>query len=279
MATGDTSVTELAARIEKVEAEGWAQRHLAVSEAFQARFGTAVKRYGGAVALRTRHADFPAINRVLALGIEQPLSIETLDRIISDYRGAGISRFLIHWTPAARPSEATAWFAARGFRALRRMAKLYRRTELNVSVPTELSVREIGPSDAEMYERIVAPGNGVPPELAPHVCSTLGHPAWRHYMAFDGGRAIAGASLFLSDDIAWCAGSATQETDRGRGAQSLLLARRLHDAAMMKCSWMVAETLEETATEGNPSLRNMRRLGFDVAYFRDSYLLRFDAGA
>jgi hypothetical protein len=279
METGDGSATELAARIEKVEAEGWAERHLAVSDAFQRRFGTDVRRYGGAVALRTRHADFPAINRVLALGIEQPLTIEALDRIISDYRDAGIPRFLIHWTPAGRPSEATDWFAARGFRELRRMAKLYRRTELNVSVATDLSVREIGPSDAETYERIVAPGNAVPPELAPHVRSTLGHPAWRHYLAFDGGRAIAGASLFLSDGIAWCAGSATQETDRGRGAQSLLLARRLHDAAIMRCSWMVAETLEETATEGNPSLRNMRRLGFDVAYLRDSYLLTFDVRA
>jgi hypothetical protein len=38
----------------------------------------------------------------------------------------------------------------------------------------------------------------------------------------------------------------------------------------------VAETLEETATEGNPSLRNMRRLGFDAAYTRASYLLTFE---
>jgi hypothetical protein len=263
--------------IERTEAEGWAERHLAVSPEFQTRFGTSVRRYGSAVALVTRHADIPALNRVFALGLKEPLTVDTLDRIVADFREAGVRRIVVHWSPMSVPSEAPAWLTERGFHALRRMAMLLRRTECAPTPPTALGIVEVDDSAAEVYEQIVAPGNGLPVDFAPHVRSTLGDTAWRHYLAFDGERPVAGAALFARGNVAWCAGSATLPSDQRRGAQSALLARRVRDAALMGCEWIVAETLEETETEGNPSYRNMRRVGFDLAYLRASYLLTLGA--
>ena len=259
--------------VERVEAEGWAARHQAVGPEFQTRFGTEVRRYGRAVAMLTRHVDFPSINRVFLLGLKDPLTTDLLDTIIADYGDAGVARMVLHWSPNAVPVQARDWFANRGFRELRPMAILRRRTDPELMTRTPLRIVEIDRSDAAVYEQTVAPADGVPAEVAPHVWAALGHPAWRHYLAYDGDRAIAGASLFAHGSAAWCAGCATLPEARRRGAQSALLARRIHDAAIMGCDWIVAETLAETPEHGNPSYRNMRRLGFEDVYLRASFLL------
>jgi hypothetical protein len=87
----DTSLRDLARMAEIIEAEGWAQRHLAVSPAFRERFGTEVLRYGSAVGLVTRHIDFPALNRVFSLGVHEPLTTERLDEIVGGDAFARVS--------------------------------------------------------------------------------------------------------------------------------------------------------------------------------------------
>ena len=268
----DRTIAEM---LELVDAEGWAEQHLAASPEFRTTFGTCVRRYGSAVAIITRHADIPALNRVFGLGVREALTPKALDGIIPDFREEGVKRLVVHWSPLSLPADGSAWLLAREFVPLRRMTKLYRRTETELEAPTSLRIIQIDGADANAYQRVVAPANELSPELAPHVRATLGQPGWRHYLAMDGARPVAGAALFVREQVAWCAASGTQPEHRGRGAQSALLARRVRDAAIMGCEWIVAESLEETDTEGNPSYRNMRRLGFEVAYFRSSYLLTF----
>ena len=67
-------------------------------------------------------------------------------------------------------------------------------------------------------------------------------------------------------------GAATLPPERGRGAQGALMARRMRDAAEMGCKWVITETGEETPDLPNPSYRNMVRLGFKLAYFRQNYI-------
>jgi len=51
--------------------------------------------------------------------------------------------------------------------------------------------------------------------------------------------------------------AATLPDQRGRGAQSVLIAERLKQARSLGCRWARAETSED-----NPSLQNLLRAGF-----------------
>lgn len=271
-----TSKTRLARLVEAVEGDAWAELQLAIAPDLRERAGIEVRRYGSAVALLARHIDVPTINRVLGLGFDTPLSADLLDSIIADYRDAGVPRFVLQWSPEAKPGDASGWFDARGFRQLPPLLKLCRSTELNGSLPTlptHLRVDEIDLTEAETFERTVANLLGVPGELTPAIRSTVGHPGWRFYLVREGDRALAGAALYARGDMAWCGLAATLPADRQQGAQTLLLTRRISDAAAMGCRWISCDTREDTAARPNPSYRNMLRLGFEVMYRRPNFVL------
>lgn len=137
---------------------------------------------------------------------------------------------------------------------------------------TTYTVAEIDAADAHTFEGIVAEALGVLPVMAPVVRSTVGHEHWHFYLVRDGTRPIAGAAMFVHGRGAWLGLSATLPSDRGRGAQTALLTRRLRDAATFGCAWVSADTQPETVAQPNPSYRNMRRAGMDVLYSRSKYL-------
>ena len=91
-------------------------------------------------------------------------------------------------------------------------------------------------------------------------------------LAYVDSRPIAGAAMYAGEDAAWCGLAATLQAERGRGALSALFVRRIQDAATAGCRWVTAETLPERPDRSNPSLRNMRRLGFEELYEREAHV-------
>lgn len=78
--------------------------------------------------------------------------------------------------------------------------------------------------------------------------------------------------MYVSGEAAWFGFAATDAAHRRRGAQQGAIVRRLEDAAKAGCTWVSVETAEDTVTKDAPSFRNLRRLGFEVAYTRPNYL-------
>ena len=260
--------------MERIEAEAWAQLHLGLPPDFRSRMGIEVRRYGSAVSLLTRGADVASGNRTIGLGFDTELTDEQLVTIAATYAAAGIPRWLVEWSPDARPPNAVDLFARHGGRAMTPTVKLWQSIPgvLPTARETELRVVEIGADAAATFEAIVAEPLGVPPAVAPGIRSTVGHEQWHFYLALDGARPIAGAAMFVLEDGAWLGLSATTASERGRGAQTALLSRRLHDARTLGCAWVTADTQPETADRPNPSYRNMCRAGMSVLYHRPKYL-------
>jgi hypothetical protein len=265
-----------AADIELIEAEAWAELQLGLPQELRSRLGIRVQRVAGAVLLLSSEAPVLAINRVIGLGLVAPLTERQLDAVCAEYAAAGVERYIVQWSPAGEPSCVPEWLANRGFTIVSRTAKLYRRTDTaprEVAADREMDVVEIGPSEAESYERIVAGPLGVPDGLGPGIRSTIGRPGWRYYMVLHRQRPIAGAALYARGQQGWFGLGATMESDRRRGAQTALLARRLRDAAAGGCVWVSADTLVDTVDRPNPSYRNMRRAGFATLYERPNFLV------
>jgi hypothetical protein len=268
------SAERVAAEIEHIEAEAWAQLHLALPLALRNQLDCEVKRYGAALSVRTPGADAPSANRTIGLGFESNLTEHQLSEIVAWYADAAIKRWLLDWSPEARPRAAEAWFAHHGGRAMTPTLKLWRRLETRATTMdrSTLEVVEIDTAHAAAFQEIVAESLGVPRIIAPVVRSTVGYEHWHFYLARDGARPIAGAAMFVRDEGAWLGLSATDPSRRNRGAQTALLARRLQDAAAFGCAWVSADTQPDTPARPNPSYRNMRRAGMDILYARPKYL-------
>jgi len=265
----------LARSIEGIEAEAWRRHQSASPTSVRQRYGIEVRDLAGGVALIAASGPV-GMNRVLGLGLAQPFDDETLDAVIDVYRSVGVPRFLLLPSPRAKGID-EAHLLRRGFVQPSRMAKLFRRPDSSASALTALEINTISRSEADVYGRVVAAGHDDPPDLAAAHAATIGMPQWRHYLAYDrDGAAVAGATLFWSDAIAWCGFSSTLPAARGRGAHSALLARRIRDAAQLGCTLVACETVEETEARPNPAYRNMRRAGFEVAYMRPNLVYRVD---
>jgi hypothetical protein len=258
--------------LEAIERDAWADMIAAAPPAFAAATGLAVHRLGSAVAFVMAKVDNAQFNRLLGLGVAAPATEQELDAGLDLFRAAGLRNFLIHVTPGAQPPALMDWIAARGLVPFRRAwAKLHRDTAPPPTVTTDLRVAEIDSASSADFGRVVCEGFGMPPPMQPWLGALPGRADWRAYLAYADAEPVSGAVLYMRDGVAWYGAAATIPTGRRRGGQRAILARGVADAIAAGCTAIAAETGEAVPGESNPSLDNMLRGGFTVAYSRANF--------
>lgn len=228
--------------------------------------GAAAEEIAGGIAVYAG-VDSP-VTQALGVGLGGAVDDAELDRLEDFYRSRGAATAIELCPFAGIPLYEA--LAKREFRLLEVSNVLFR--ELNASEhfappPDGVTVREAGPDDEYVFTQTVAQGFA---ELSPVTEPLLdcmrgfyrsqGHHA---FIAFVGGVAAGGASVFVFDRVAGMFGASTLPQFRGRGVQSALLAARLRWAAQHGCDLAKGITLP-----GSISHRNHERLGFRVAYTR-----------
>ena len=96
---------------------------------------------------------------------------------------------------------------------------------------------------------------------------TLAKPGFHHFIAYDAARPVAVAALVKFGDIGYLTHAGTVESDRGRGAQSALIAHRVALAQSLGCARIVSPTL----TMLRDSFANRQRAGFREIYEQEVY--------
>ena len=267
----DTSFTtnslELAQLVEFGEAEACADMQVAAAVSL----GTRVERIGSAIALVASQIPIMLFNRVIGLGLREPATEAMLDNVVAIYREAGVTRYAVQISPAARPVELPAWLEARGLSARDNWAKVYRPATAPPEVSTDLRIECIGPEHAETFAQVACTAFGMPLALSAMLVATIGRPGWRHYLAFDGDEAVATGALYVQGDVGWLGVGSTLPSHRRRGGQGALMARRIQDGVALGCKWLVTETGEDLPERLNPSYHNMLRTGFTLAFQRANY--------
>jgi GNAT superfamily N-acetyltransferase len=270
----DPDVTEHAHSIEMIEAEVWADWLAAAPSATPHGPGVTALRIGNAVAGITRGTDVLMYNRVVGLGLGDPATDDEIDALISAYTNAGVARWMVQWCPTARPANTEDLLRACGFYHHNNWVKLYRRSgAILPEARTDLRIERIGGEQRDEFAAILALAFQHDHALAKWTASLVDRPGWRAFMAFDGERAVATGALFLQGRTAWIGFGATHPDYRGRGAQSALAVTRLRIAQELGCDMVVVETAEDLPARPSQSFRNMRRLGFNVAYMRPNYVM------
>ena len=265
-------MTDVAARVETHEADTWARMVAATGAVDGDPLGARVDRSGPVPLFALTALDVPLFNRVVSLGVTQPVDDAELDRLLGWFAGQGQSRFWVEITPVARPSNLREMLAARGLvDSGIRQAKTWRRPALLPADPA-IAIEELTVEDRDGFAAVNAAAWVVPPALAPWFAATVGVDGFRHFgVRDDAGRVVSTGSMFVRDGVAWLGYGATHPAFRGRGYQTALLAHRVSEAARMGCEIAHSETREDASTPDhpNPSLHNMLRTGFEILYDKE----------
>lgn len=265
--------TTLFRSIASCEINAWLDMYKAAGKDISDKFGIKVFTIGAACVSIVKNIDILAYNRVIGLGLTESATEQILDEIISKYKEADIKRFFIQIHPEASPSELKQWFQKRNIHHYNNWVKHYRGVENPPASDTELDIREVQyNAEAEQFGYIITKSFEWPEELKYWFAKLTGRKGWKTYMAFEGPTPVAAASLYVKDDSGWLSFASTLPDYRGKGAQTALIARRILDAQELGCKVLTVETAEDNEQKRSQSLKNIQKMGFEVAFIRPNFI-------
>jgi GNAT superfamily N-acetyltransferase len=202
-------------------------------------------------------------NRVYLCGTEPGMGTDGVGRLIDFFAEHGVQRFFVWLSPGPDMDRARRLLDQAGFSRIHwtHYPTLWRERTGHAPFKTDLRIRQVGPDD-------IAGSRGALGEtLWPEYATSAGRDGFFHYMAFDGSRPVAIGALCIFEDIGYLMAAATVESDRKRGAQQALIAKRVEQAERLGCAVLVSETLSML----EHSYRNLRRAGFEEIYDKEVY--------
>jgi hypothetical protein len=268
------SPEEIARLVEFNEADAYEDIYLGAPPEVAEQLQLNLRQFGSARARVMGSVNATLFNAVVGLGLEEPATEQMLDDIVAFYEPYGV-RFMVQISPLAQPGDLSSRLEARGFKFRDNWVKMYRGLEPPPPVSTDLEVRPVDASEAEVFADTVMKGFEFPEglsALAALVAAGIGRSGWRHYLAYDGQTPVATGGLYVKDNMGWCGYGSTLPAYRRRGGHGAMFARRIADGIEMGCDWLVTETDAETPDHPSPSYRNMARSGFVLAYNRPNYV-------
>lgn len=231
----------------------------------------------GGTACALPEIDILAFNRVIGLGWTSEGLNHTLDALISFYGSCSCRRFFVQLSPAApAQQQVVEALSEKGFRYYNSWSKLWCRIPNSPPVNSFLDIQLIRADQSLEYSQILLSSFSWQDErLGPFLAATIGTSGYRHYLVQYEGEAVAAGALHLSGKYASMAFGATLPAFRSMGAQSLLIQRRIQDAALTNAQFLVAETAVGRPEAPVQSSRNLQRFGFQLAYNRANWIFEF----
>jgi hypothetical protein len=259
----------VAREIELHEARAWAACTEAAASAEGNPLQAGVDRGPGISVPALAAIDAGMFNRVIGLGVDAPADDELLDAVLASYARRGQANVVLEVTPASEPADLRDRLAARGLvDSGYRQAKTWQTPAL-YDGPGMDAVVVLGPDDVDEFAQVNMLAWEVPAFLAVWFGATLFADDFRHFGVRIDGRIVATGAMYVSDGLAWLGFGATLREFRGRGMQTAILARRVHEAAALGCHIVHSETAADGPGRHNPSLANMRAVGFENGYEKE----------
>jgi GNAT superfamily N-acetyltransferase len=214
----------------------------------------------GVIARLARHLPVPHFNSVVGLraGHEPHVAL-----LVAWYRDNDVeARFEI--VPGDYDAALGRELARRGYYQSGFHTSLICEPDLQCS--TEVAVEPVTSADLmEDYLAAYVAGWGFsdPPQFKANVRPWLHEPGWSLYLARVKGQPAAAATLYVHDNVGYCADATTDPAFRGRGLHSALLITRICAARAAGVDFVCsgAEFL-------SASHRNMERIGMRIQFVR-----------
>jgi len=258
--------------LENVEFDAMVDLYRAAPDDVQAAHAIEACDVGAATCLTCRGIEPAAVfRRAVRVGVGRATTEADLDKVLAHMNGRGPS-YAVPVAPQSQPPALGSWLERRGFTRSYAWMKFCRPCDGAPQAVSDLEVRVIDRALGGEFGRVVAQGFGLPQGLTPWIGALAGRANWLCVMAFDDGAPVAAGAAYVSGEHAWLGLGATLPSQRRRGAQNALLARRLSDAAARGARVAVTETGERLPDKPSGSYRNILRAGFEEMYLRQNYM-------
>jgi len=218
------------------------------------------------------------LTQTFGLGVFEPVTAETLDRIEMFFRQRSSDTF--HEISPMADQSVLALLGERGYRPMELTSVMFRPIErgirLSAQVNDKIEIRLIGSEDdeqdQELWAQTATKGWAQEVEFGDLILDlsrlTVKKGIAPSFLAELNGQAIATGALSITDGVALLAGASTVPEGRKQGAQLALLDARLRYAAEQGCDLAMM-----CAAPGSASQRNAERQGFRIAYTRIKWQL------
>jgi hypothetical protein len=271
----DLSPSTLAA-IERVERLAWIDMFNAAPPAYATGQGLRAARLGTIGLLACRGLPIAEFNRAMSVGVDGNSTQAMLDEVRAWLREHAAAEAVLQCPPTAGNAALQAWLRSRALEAQGNgWAKFLRGTQAVVSRRNGagIDVRQVTAETETQFGQVVQAGFGLPEDCAPWFANLAGRPGWRLYLAWRNGVPIASGALFLHEGWGWMGIDATLPGERGLGAQTELIARRVADGIDAGATGLTAETGQPAPglESGHTSFNNYLRGGFEHVYIRGNY--------
>lgn len=220
---------------------------------------------GGLLLIASRQTAVPVFNRIMGIVEHDARAIDAIARASAWYHGCGFESYWLQLGTGSVPSDFERRLSREQFTREYDSAVVVHRREITAPLSSRIDVRRIGADHREVFGRVVSEAYQWPPGTEALTSSVVGRDGWYHYLAYDDARPIGCGATFCSDGLAWLGFGGVVRSDRGRGCQTALIARRLADAPP-DCRLVMSDPMH-----GSSSFRNFLRLGFEHAASRPVY--------
>ncbi|WP_404460603.1 GNAT family N-acetyltransferase [Sutcliffiella horikoshii] len=251
--------------VEQSEIDALEDRLIRVKSMNDNAMGVELKRFGKAVAFSVKNIPGPSFNTVKGISGE---NIDNLDEILEFYTRRDIpARFEV--TPGNASTDLFRKLSSLGYFQSGFHTALYR--PLSTGEPslggadTAVQIEEISLENFDIFGELYTRGFGMPAAFKEYVTANNKVLAesdnWTFYLAHVGGEPAGIGVLYVKNDVATLAASATVPEFRNKGVQTALIQKRMQQATDKGCRYLVGQ-----AAFGSVSQKNMERAGLNVAY-------------
>ncbi|MGD6874180.1 GNAT family N-acetyltransferase [Sutcliffiella horikoshii] len=251
--------------VEQTEIDALEDRLIRVKSMNDNAMGVELKRFGNAVAYSVKNIPGPSFNTVKGVNGE---NMDDLDEIVEFYASRGIpAQFEV--TPGNASTDLFRKLSSLGYFQSGFHTALYRL--LSTGNPSlsgadnAVQMEEISLENFDIFGELYTRGFGMPTAFKDYVTANNKVLAesdnWKFYLARVGGEPAGIGVLYVKNDVATLAASATVPEFRNKGVQTALIQKRMQQAADEGCRYLVGQ-----AAFGSVSQKNMQRAGLKVAY-------------
>ena len=218
------------------------------------------------------------LNRILCWGTACEPTEASLDRAMQPYVEAG-QGFGIELAEPALHADGQAWLKARRMRrtSVSQVLTLdlvpgQGRFSRGATEPDNLRIEQVGADGALAVAQLCRDNFGVSAEVGQLLARGTQGPQWRRWVAFDGAQPVGASLSFLDDGVAWFGWTSVSPTHRGRRLYDRFIARQIDDAVQSGCHCVTTDTARSTPERPDAAYKNLRRIGFEDAYLRPTYV-------
>lgn len=264
---------QLAQTMELSEARAYESMVNAPDAQERAALGMGSARIGSAVAVMTRAITSSLnLNRVIGLGLNEPITEAVLDQVTSLYLPGG-APYALELCPFVLSPELKLRLRARQLRGIgTKTAMFIHHMKRFPCVECDLRIERVDGRHADQLADIACEMFGMPAQTGRMLSQVHRQPGWQQWMGFAGDQPAGVALSFMADSVAWSGWAATLPAFRGRRFHAAYLAKAVRHAAQSGCRYFTAETATGTPQQRDPAYRNLVKLGFEAVYERDTYM-------